>query len=89
MPHDITRLSVPTWPFMAAAQPSAPPGQPNNLADPDAWVDRCAACLAVLVQEDGVGAPDLRAIAAAMVEEPAYRALAPEAAAELHARREA
>jgi hypothetical protein len=89
MPHDITPYSVPTWPFMAAAQPPAAVDQPNNVASPDAWVDLCAACLAELVQDEGVGASDLRAVAAAMAEEPAYRALSPEAAAQLHARREA
>ena len=78
----------PRWPFMAAAQPAAA-APPNDAATPDAWIDRCAARLADLVQDEGVSAADLRAVAAAMIEEPAYSALAPEAAAELHAHREA
>lgn len=89
MLNDIARHSVPTWPFMAAAKPPAPAGQLNNVPSPDAWVDRCAASLAELVHDEGVSASDFRDIAAAMVEEPAYRALTPEAAVELHARREA
>ena len=41
------------------------------------------------MQDDGVSAEDLRAVAAAMAEEPIYAALEPEVAAELHARLEA
>jgi hypothetical protein len=81
--------AAPRWPFMATAQPPAPAGQSNDAASPVAWVERCAARLSDLVQDEGVSAADLRAVAAAMVEEAAYSALAPEAAAELHARREA
>lgn len=76
-------------PFMAAAAPAAPAGPPNTCRDPAAWVQRCAARLADLVQDEGVSAEDLRAVAAAMAEEPIYAALEPEVAAELHARLEA
>lgn len=74
---------------MATGQSPAIYGPPNDAAGPDAWVDRCAARLADLVQDEGVSAADLRAVAAAMIEEAAYSALAPEVAAALHARREA
>lgn len=79
----------PRWPFMAAPARPAAATAPNDAASPEAWVSRCAARLADLVQDEGISAADLRAVAAAMLEEPAYSTLAPEAAAELHARREA
>ena len=64
------------WPFMAAAAaPAAPAGPPNTCADPVAWAQRCAARLAELVQDEGVTLDDLRAVAAAMAEEPVYAAL--------------
>ena len=61
----------------------------NTVTSPSEWVERCAARLGELVQDDGVSAEDLRAVAAAMAEEPIYAALEPEVAAELHARLEA
>lgn len=46
-------------------------------------------CLAEPVQGEGVGVADPRAVAAAMVDKPASRALAPEVVAEQHVHREA
>lgn len=79
----------PRWPFMAAPSAPASAGPPNTVTDPADWVQRCAARLAELVQDDGVGVDDLRAVAAAMAEEPAYAALEPEAAADLQLKLEA
>ena len=82
-------MSPARWPFMAASAAPAPAGPPNTCRDPAAWTERCAARLGELVQDEGVSREDLRAVAAAMGEEPVYSALEPEAAAELHARCEA
>jgi hypothetical protein len=56
---------------------------------PEDWIHRCAARLRELVQDEGVTLDDLRAVAADMVEDPAYSRLEPEAAAQQQQRDEA
>jgi len=50
------------------------------------WLARCTAELHRQIQDDGVDLADLAQVASEMLEEPAYKALDPEAAAQAWAR---
>jgi hypothetical protein len=73
----------PAW---AQDQGMSPIPTPLTL---DEWAGRCADRLYALMRDDSVDRDDLVVMALAMAQEPAYRSLTPEAAAEKQYRDEA